>query len=45
MGHSLGSLVTMTEAGLYKDADAIITTGIAHSLNYVNVVAKIIADD
>ncbi|HWC78423.1 MAG TPA: alpha/beta hydrolase [Pseudonocardiaceae bacterium] len=45
VGHSLGSLVTMTEAGLYKDADAIITTGIAHSLNYVNVVSKIIADD
>lgn len=45
VGHSLGSLVTLTEAGLYKDVDAIVTTGIAHSLNYVNVVSKIIADD
>lgn len=45
VGHSLGSLVTMTEAGMYQDVDAIITTGIAHSLNYVNVVSKIIADD
>ncbi|WP_160148698.1 alpha/beta hydrolase [Amycolatopsis alkalitolerans] len=45
VGHSLGGIVTMTEAGLYKDVDAIIPTGIAHSLNYVNVVTKIIADD
>lgn len=45
VGHSLGSVVTLTEAGIYQDVDAIITTGIAHSLNYVNVVSKIIADD
>ncbi|AIJ25562.1 hypothetical protein AMETH_5470 [Amycolatopsis methanolica 239] len=45
VGHSLGGIVTMTEAGMYKDVDAIIPTGIAHSLNYVNVVTKIIADD
>jgi pimeloyl-ACP methyl ester carboxylesterase len=45
VGHSLGGIVTMAEAGLYKDVDAIIPTGIAHSLNYVNVVTKIIADD
>lgn len=45
VGHSLGGIVTMTEAGLYKDVNAIIPTGIAHSLNYTNVVSKIIADD
>jgi pimeloyl-ACP methyl ester carboxylesterase len=45
VGHSLGSLVTLTEAGLYKDVDAIITTSIAHSLNYVNVASKIVAGD
>lgn len=45
VGHSLGGIVTMTEAGIYRDVDAIIPTGIAHSLNYVNVVTKIIADD
>ncbi|MYW92883.1 alpha/beta hydrolase [Amycolatopsis rubida] len=45
VGHSLGGIVTMTEAGLYKDVDAIMPTAIAHSLNYVNVVSKIIADD
>jgi pimeloyl-ACP methyl ester carboxylesterase len=45
VGHSLGGIVTMTEAGLYKDVDAIMPTGIAHSLNYVNVLSKIIADD
>ncbi|NKQ55457.1 alpha/beta hydrolase [Amycolatopsis sp. K13G38] len=45
VGHSLGGIVTMTEAGLYKDVDAIMPTGIAHSINYVNVLTKIIADD
>ncbi|HEV7976004.1 alpha/beta hydrolase [Amycolatopsis sp.] len=45
VGHSLGGIITMAEAGLYKDVDAIIPTGIAHSLNYVNVATKIIADD
>ncbi|QYN22605.1 alpha/beta hydrolase [Amycolatopsis sp. DSM 110486] len=45
VGHSLGGILTMTEAGLYKDVDAIMPTGIAHSLNYANVVTKIIADD
>jgi pimeloyl-ACP methyl ester carboxylesterase len=45
VGHSLGGIVTMTEAGLYKDVDAIMPTAIAHSLNYTNVVTKIIADD
>jgi pimeloyl-ACP methyl ester carboxylesterase len=45
VGHSLGGIVAMAEAGLYKDVDAIIPTGIAHSLNYINVATKIIADD
>lgn len=45
VGHSLGGIVTMTEAGLYKDVNAIMPTGIAPSLNYVNVLTKIIADD
>jgi hypothetical protein len=45
VGHSLGGILTLAESGLYKDVDAIIPTAIAHSLNYVNVVTKIIADD
>jgi pimeloyl-ACP methyl ester carboxylesterase len=45
VGHSLGSLVALTEAGMYKDVNALITTGIAHSLNYVNILSKVIAPD
>lgn len=45
VGHSLGGIITMVEAGMYHDVDAIIPTGIAHSLNYINILTKIIADD
>ena len=33
VGHSLGSYITIQEAGTYKDVDALIVTGIAHAFN------------
>lgn len=40
VGHSYGSLVTATEAGQYRDVDAMITTGFSHPPNYTNVFAR-----
>jgi hypothetical protein len=38
-------MITLTEAGAYQDVDAIITTGMTHSINYGNVVSKVLGDD
>lgn len=45
VGHSLGSMVAMIEAGRYKDVDALATTGIVHSGNYINFGRKVVAVD
>ena len=36
VGHSLGSLIAMTEAGVYHDVDAVALTGIAHLFATIN---------
>jgi alpha-beta hydrolase superfamily lysophospholipase len=36
VGHSLGSLIAMTEAGVYHDVDAVALTGITHVFATVN---------
>jgi pimeloyl-ACP methyl ester carboxylesterase len=33
VGHSLGTLVSMKEASLYKDVDGLVLTGITHKIN------------
>jgi pimeloyl-ACP methyl ester carboxylesterase len=43
VGHSLGSLLAATEAGVYDDVDALVTTGFTHFANYPNVLADVIA--
>lgn len=45
VGHSLGSLTVAQEAGQYKDVDAIITTGFVHTINYLNVAARVVGRD
>jgi len=37
VGHSLGSLITLYEAGTYKDVDAVVASGILHSIEPIGV--------
>jgi hypothetical protein len=36
VGHSLGSLMVMTEAGIYRDVDGVVLTGISHNFASAN---------
>jgi pimeloyl-ACP methyl ester carboxylesterase len=45
VGHSLGSMVLSSEAGEYRDLDALITTGFSHSLNYASAAVRILGRD
>lgn len=45
VGHSLGSVTLVQEAGRYRDVDALITTGYLHTANYPNVGLWAIARD
>jgi hypothetical protein len=45
VGHSLGSIVAASEAGIYHDVNALITTGYSHSLNYLNAYIEIAGHD
>jgi pimeloyl-ACP methyl ester carboxylesterase len=45
VGHSLGSLTVAQEAGQFKDVDAVITTGFVHTINYTNVIARVLGRD
>jgi pimeloyl-ACP methyl ester carboxylesterase len=43
VGHSYGSLVAYTTAGMYPgDADVLVTTGIAHTLNLATTIGEVI---
>jgi hypothetical protein len=33
VGHSVGSAIVQTEAGIYNDADALVLTGFRHEVN------------
>ncbi|GAB2866549.1 alpha/beta hydrolase [Lentzea nigeriaca] len=37
-GHSIGSAITMTEAGRYRDVDGVLVTGMTHLWDYTRVV-------
>lgn len=37
VGHSLGSVITMTEAGKYHDVDGVVLSGISHNIVTTNV--------
>lgn len=45
VGHSLGSIVAMDEAGIYNDVNALITTGATHTPNYASVMPRIVGRD
>lgn len=36
VGHSLGSIIAQGEAGIYRDVDAVITTGFSSAINQLN---------
>lgn len=41
VGHSLGTVVSYMEAGIYQDVDAVVATGGTHGLNLLNFSSKL----